>query len=256
MRTAFITGATSGIGREFARYFAGAGYALIITGRRVDRLKEIKDSCDVPVKCIAADLADEKDVKRLLSKLGDVKIDVFINNAGLGMCGAFSQTDADKELHMIHVNDIAMHLLFKEVLKRMDSRGRGYILNVASSAGLLPGGPYMAAYYASKAYVVSLTRAVACELKESRCKVKVSALCPGPVDTEFNENADVEFALKGISAAKCVRAAIDGMKRGRTIIIPEPRIRAAVLFGRLLPQSLITSITGMQQKKKRGNNSE
>jgi short-subunit dehydrogenase len=153
---------------------------------------------------------------------------------------------------MIKVNDIAMHILFKEILKKMNAAGGGSILNVASSAGLLPGGPYMAGYYASKAYVVSLTRAVAVELKECGSKVKVSALCPGPVDTEFNDNADVVFALKGISAQKCVGDALYGMAKGKTIIVPSFKMKVAMIFSHLVPMPILMKITARQQKKKLG----
>ena len=173
MKTALITGATSGIGEEFARVLASKGYRLIITGRRVDRLEKLAAGLDVPCRIIAADLSEESECHRLLKETADEKISVFINNAGFGAAGGFLATDIDKELSMIHVNDIAMHILFKGVLKKMAERDQGYILNVASSAGLLPGGPYMATYYATKAYVVSLTRAVATELRGMGSRVHV-----------------------------------------------------------------------------------
>jgi short-subunit dehydrogenase len=134
----------------------------------------------------------------------------------------------------------------------MDYQEGGYLLNVASSAGLLPAGPYMATYYATKAYVASLTRAVAQELKEIGSNVYVGALCPGPVDTEFNEVANVEFALSGISAKQCVSYAIRQMKRRKTVIVPSLSIRAATTLGRLIPQELCIRITGLQQKRKLG----
>ena len=124
------------------------------------------------------------------------------------------------------------------------------MLNVASSAGLLPGGPHMAVYYATKAYVVSLTGAAARELAEAGSRVTVSALCPGPVDTEFNSVADVEFALPGISARYCVRYAVRQMLRRQTIIVPTLRMKAAVTAGRIISPAVAVAITGRQQKKK------
>ena len=121
---------------------------------------------------------------------------------------------------MLRVNVLAMHRLFKFVLKKMEAQGFGAILNVASSAGLLPGGPYMAGYYATKAYVVSLTRGVAEELREQHSPVYVCALCPGPVDTEFNDRADVVFALRGIRPEFCVEEAMRGMLRRKPILVP------------------------------------
>ena len=168
------------------------------------------------------------------------------------MAGAFLETDIDKEINMIKVNDLAMHILFKGILKKMHDAGHGQILNVASSAGLLPAGPYMATYYASKAYVTSLTRAVAMELKEMGSPVKVSALCPGPVDTEFNARADVVFALKGISVNQCVEEAIRGMEKGKLIIVPSFTMKLASIFSHLVPYPILIKLTGHQQKKKLG----
>ena len=132
------------------------------------------------------------------------------------------------------------------------SQGFGTVLNVASSAGLLPGGPYMAGYYASKAYVVSLTRGVAEELREQHSPVYVCALCPGPVDTEFNDRADVVFALKGITPELCVEEAMRGMLRRKTIIVPSTLMRLATTAQKLVPTPLLMPILAHQQKKKLG----
>ena len=253
MKTVLITGATSGIGMEFARALASEGYGLILTGRRTERLLALKDEMDTDCRIITADLADEAQCRKLLEDVADTEIDVFINNAGFGAVGSFLETDLDKEITMIRVNDVAMHILFKGILQRMHARGGGAILNVASSAGLLPGGPYMAAYYASKSYVVSLTKAVATELREQGSKVYVGCLCPGPVDTEFNRVADVVFSLKGISARQCVAECLAGMKRRKTVIVPTAKMKLAVFFGRFVPDKLMLKITAGQQKKKYSN---
>lgn len=250
MKTALVTGATSGIGEEFARRLARMGYRLILTGRREDRLEKLAMEVGTYTRIIVADLSSVEACKSFLAQIAEEDIDVFINNAGFGTCGKFTETSLDKEISMIHVNDIAMHILFKGVLQKMEKRGKGRILNVASSAGLLPAGPYMATYYATKAYVVSLTRAVAYELEEQGSPIYVGALCPGPVDTEFNQNADVAFALKGISAQKCVREAIAGMRERRTIIVPGWTMRIATWGSAFLPKKLLTIITAKQQKKK------
>jgi hypothetical protein len=199
---------------------------------------------------ISTDLNKTENVEALFEEIGDRKLHIFINNAGFGDCGRFCDIDADKDMSMIDVNVKAMHLAMKLALRRMQKQGNGYILNVASSAGLLPGGPYMATYYATKAYVASLTRAVACELKESRSRIYVGALCPGPVDTEFNTVANVEFALKGISAEACVDYAVRQMKMRKTIIIPTTTMRLALSCGKLLPADLLVRITAHQQRKK------
>ncbi len=253
MKTALITGATSGIGLEFARRLADRGYRLIVTGRRVDRLEALKLELDVPVEIISGDLSKKKECFALLDKLKDQQIDIFINNAGFGVAGSFVETDVNREVSMIKVNDIAMHILFKGILQKMVLVNHGKILNVASSAGLLPGGPYMAGYYASKAYVTSLTRAVAVELEEMGSKVKISALCPGPVNTEFNEHADVVFALKGISPQKCVEEALKGMDKEKTIIVPDFSLKLAMVFAHILPPHMLVKMAGHQQKKKLPN---
>ena len=252
MKTALITGASSGIGKEFARRYAEKGYRLILTARREDILEQLREELKTEIVVIPADLSDEKQCFELLKKLKDEDIDVFINNAGFGLAGSFLTTDIEREVNMIKVNDIAMHIMFKGILQKMDARGSGTILNVASSAGLFPGGPYMAGYYASKAYVVSLTRAVVQELKEKGSNVYVCALCPGPVDTDFNRNADVVFSLKGISASQCVSECLKEMDGKKTVIVPSVMMKAAVSLSKLAPAGLLTAMTGHQQKKKTG----
>ena len=133
--------------------------------------------------------------------------------------------------------------------------GGGWLLNVASSAGLLPAGPYMACYYATKAFVTSLTRAAARELAEEGSPVYVGCLCPGPVDTEFNDVANVEFALKGIRPGYCAGYALDQMfRKRRTVIVPTVKIRLGVTLGRLLPQRAVVAVAGRQQKRKLAKN--
>ncbi len=252
MKTALITGATSGIGNEFARQLADRGYRLIVTGRRQDRLEQLKSELSVPVDIYVFDLNKKKECYELLEALQDETIDVFINNAGFGLAGSFLETDVKREVSMIKVNDVAMHILFKGILQMMQQDGGGHILNVGSSAGLLPAGPYMATYYASKAYVVSLTRAVDCELKEKKSNVRVSVLCPGPVNTEFNDVADVVFSLKGISPRQCVKEALKGMDRKKVVIVPSLRMKLATIFSHIVPYPILIKITAGQQKKKLG----
>ena len=250
MKTVLITGATSGIGREFAQVYSNEGFRLILTGRRTERLQEMKEKIGENCRILTADLSDEKQCMSLLDELKDEQIDIFINNAGFGASGNFMETDLEKEISMLKVNDLAMHILFKGILLKMKDAGSGTILNVASSAGLFPGGPYMAAYYASKSYVASLTRGVARELAESKSDIYVCCLCPGPVDTEFNENADVTFALKGITAKQCVKECLSGMKKRKTVIIPTFKMKAAVFSQRFATEKTVLRIVANQQKKK------
>lgn len=252
---AVITGASSGIGEQFAKRLAKEGYDLILVARRRERLTALSDKltathkeleCDI----FTADLMQLDECQRLSDYLEEKDIEIFINNAGYGDCGLFEETDIAKEMGMIDVNVRAVHFLTKKLLRQMRVKDRGFILNVASSAGLIPAGPYMAAYYASKAYVASLSRAVACELRQSHSHVYVGCLCPGPVDTEFNDVANVRFALKGISAEYCANYAIDRMMKRKTVIVPTLRMKLATTCGRFLPLSLYIKIVSHQQKKK------
>lgn len=250
---AVITGASSGIGACFARRLAKEGYALVLVARRRERLMQLAEELEkngTKVVIEIADLSRKNECLRLMSALGSKQIGVFINNAGFGDCGRFSETSLDKDLDMIDVNVRAVHILTKLVLRKMKAQGCGYLLNVASSAGLIPAGPYMATYYATKAYVASMTRAVARELKEEGSRVYIGALCPGPVETEFNSVANVEFALSGITPEYCANYAIDQMKRRKVVIVPTFTLKVATTLGRFIPQSVYIAIAGHQQKKK------
>ena len=255
-KTVWITGASSGIGREFARRYAAMGCRLILTARRIDRLQMLAEELHAAHGTVCrigpADLADAADCARLCAALEGECIDIFINNAGFGVCGSILETPDAAEESMVQVNVAAMARLFRVMVRRMQAAGGGTILNVASSAGLLPGGPYMAGYYASKAYVVSLTRGVAEELRENRSPVYVCALCPGPVDTEFNDRAGVVFALKGITPELCVEEALRGMLRHKTIIVPSAFMRLCTTAQKLVPTPLLMPIVARQQKKKLG----
>ena len=194
---ALVTGASSGIGRDVARSLAKHGLNLIITARRIDRLQELKAELirdyGVKVHVIAADLSDTKQCIELHRRVKKYNIDVFVNNAGFGVFGEFTDTDLNRELDMLDVNVKAFHTLFKLFLQDFRKRDYGYILNTASSAGFFPG-PCFSSYYASKAYVVRMTQAVHEELRADHSHVNVSMLCPGPVQTEFMDKARVNFS--------------------------------------------------------------
>lgn len=248
---AVVTGASSGIGAEFARQLAKKGYPLILTGRRADKLRELAQEVNVECVIMPADLSKKLECYKFFSEIRNEKIDIFINNAGFGDCGFFVYGDLNKQEQMIDVNVKAMHVLMKLMLSKMQMEQRhGYFLNVASSAGLLPGGPYMATYYATKAYVTSITQAVAQELKEYNSRVYVGALCPGPVNTNFNKVANVEFALKGISPEECVRYALRQMKKRKVIIVPTFTMKVATTVGHLAPRKVAVAIASGQQRKK------
>lgn len=247
---AVITGASSGIGAEFARILAEKGYCLILVARRETRLHALASELNTKCEIVPADLSQEEECYRLFDKIKEKEIGIFINNAGFGDCNFFLQGDIEKELTMIQVNVKAVHLLTKLALQHMQKQDTGYVLNVASSAGLIPGGPYMATYYATKAYITSLTLAIAQELKESQSHLYIGCLCPGPVNTEFNRRANVEFALKGISARRCASYALDKMWKRKTVIIPGVMLKCGLTLGRFLPRTCFVRIAGHQQKKK------
>lgn len=247
---AVITGASSGIGTEFAKRLAKEGYPLVLVARRRERLEKLAEELNAECMILTADLSDMDECKRVMKELESVDIDVFINNAGFGYCGETLALDTEMELNMIDLNVKAMHLLAKLVLDRMVKKNKGYVLNVASSAGLLPAGPYMSSYYATKSYVASYTRGVAEELRRKGSNVYIGCLCPGPVDTEFNKVANVEFALKGISAYDCANYAITQMFKRKITIVPALKMKALVVLARFLPSKLYIIIAAKQQRKK------
>ena len=249
---AVITGASSGIGAEFARQLSARGYNLLLVARRADRLEALSDQLTTVCEIMTADLSKTSECLRLVKALGDRRVDLFINNAGFGDCGAFLHTDLDKDLDMLAVNVRAVHILTKKIGQKLYKQGFGALLNVGSCAGLMPAGPYMATYYATKAYVVSLTSALAEELREMHSPVYVCALCPGPVDTEFNDHAGVVFALRGITPELCVEEALLGMMHRKTIIVPSAFMRLCTSAQRLVPIPLLMPIVARQQKKKLG----
>lgn len=253
MKYAVITGASSGIGAELSKKLSARGYGIILVARREDRLKDLAKQLNPPSKIFVADLSQQSECQRLEDFLKDFEISVFINNAGFGDCGDFANTDIDKEQKMIDVNVTALHRLSKTAIKLMSSKG-GHLLNVGSSAGLLPAGPYMATYYATKAFVVSFTQALAIELQETHSKVHASVLCPGPVNTEFNDVANVHFSLPGISPKYCANYAIKKMFKNQVIIVPGILMKLSTIASKFLPRALVAKIAGRQQKKKLGRN--
>ena len=251
---AVVTGASSGIGLEISRVLARQGYDMILVARRRDRLEKLKKFLSkrygTESVIIEEDLSTREGCERLYDKIKDYDIEVFVNNAGFGDAGPFTETDLNKDVQMIDVNVRAVHILTKLMAIYFRKKNGGYLLNVASSAGLFPAGPYMATYYATKAYVTSLTSALAEELREAGSDVYVGALCPGPVNTEFNDVANVQFALKGISPRYCAAYAIDQMFKRKEIIVPTARMKLVVFIQRLATRRFTVRTTAGQQKKK------
>lgn len=246
---ALITGASSGIGLDMARYLATKKVELILVARSKEKLEEIQESLPTKVTIIVADLANEQKVKELYVLIKKENIDILINNAGFGAFGDFTDTDLNNELEMIDVNIRAVHVLTKFILRDMEKKQSGYILNVASSAAFVPG-PLMATYYATKAYVYRLTEAIAEEQRVKKTGVKISCLCPGPVETNFANRANVVFAVKPLTSSYVAKYAIDEMFKGKLCIVPGFKMRLAKFFERFASDKLMVKIAYKFQKKK------
>ncbi|MBP3380776.1 MAG: SDR family oxidoreductase [Ruminococcus sp.] len=246
---ALITGATSGIGKALARELRKRGWELVLTGRNKDVLEELRDELG-GTEIIAADLSRREEVFKVCKFCRGKEIDMLVNNAGYGIFGKFDETDLEDELDMISVNIQAVHILTKIFLREFKKRDHGIILNVASSAGFLTG-PLLSSYYASKNYVVRLSLAIAEELRRDRSNVTVTVLCPGPVDTNFNNRAGVSFSMKPISAGYAAEYAVEKALKGRLIAIPGLMVRAGVWASRFVPYKLLSMLVyGIQERKK------
>lgn len=250
---ALITGASSGIGREMAIVLSEKGYDLILVARRKKRLEELKKQLKTDVKIMALDVSSTFNCMKLYNKVKSEDIEIVINNAGFGVFGEFTETKLDQELDMIDTNIKAVHTLTKLFLKDMKEKDRGYILNVASSAAFLPG-PLMASYYASKAYVLHLTEAISEELRKNQSHVYVGTFCPGPVDTEFNDIAQVKFGVKSISSEYAAKYAIQKMFQRKRIIVPGFLMKLNCTCNRFVPRKWLLKICYYIQSRKENLN--
>lgn len=303
---ALVTGASSGIGRDMARYlYLGLGYNLIIVARNEDKLLELKqelenkfqtekankgnskndnnsnknDRTNISVKdnsninqsinesnanteenmkinrqiiVIKADLSNLADINNIVEKTTNIDVDLLVNNAGFGVFGNFVTTNLEKEVNLINTNITAVHILTKVFLNKMKNKNGGHILNVASVAGMEPG-PLMAAYYASKAYVIRLSRAINKELRKDKSNVKISILCPGPVDTNFNNVANVVFKAPSMPSEKVAKYGIDKALKGKLIIVPGFLNKCVRFFSKILPDAVLEEVAYHIQRRKEQN---
>src|SRR3954454_19879646 len=253
--TALITGASSGIGLDLARLFARDGNDVVLVARSEGKLRELAAELErdfgVKAHVIVADLARPDAPRQLVDAL-PVDVDVLVNNAGFGVTGPFVETDLAKELEMIQVNIVALTELTKLLLAPMVARRRGRVLNVASTAAFQPG-PLMAVYYATKAYVLSFSEAIADELRDSG--VTVTALCPGPTATGFAAVADMTSSrlfnvAKPMSSAEVARVWDRGLKRGRRVVIPDIKNKLLTQSFRISPRRVVTTIVRKLQESR------
>ena len=246
---ALITGASSGIGADMARILSEKGYDLILVARNKRKMESLSKELKTNVEIIPMDISSTYNCTELYNMVKKKDIDILINNAGFGLFGHFNTTKLDKELDMIELNIKTVHTLTKLFLKDFFKKNKGHILNVASSAAFMPG-PLMATYYATKAYVLHLTEAINEELKRDNKNVYVGALCPGPVNTNFNKVAGVSFNLDSLESYDVAKYAINKMLKNKVVIVPGIKIKLGIFALRFLPRSLVRKIAYKIQKSK------
>ena len=233
---ALVTGASSGIGRDIARALVCRGWDVILVARRADRLLELKKELGKHAKCVRCDVSKEEECRKLHEVLQGEDIEMLVNCAGFGLCGYFTETSLDRELQMIDTNIKGLHILTKLYLGDFVLKNKGYILNVASVAGFMPG---------------PLTAAISEELRHKGSDVKISAFCPGPVDTEFNNVANVRFTVSALDSKTAAAAALDGVMKGKLYVTPTFSIKCVRLARKLLPDKVMARMCYSVQKKKR-----
>jgi short-subunit dehydrogenase len=256
-----ITGASAGIGREFARQLAGRARSMILLARRDERLLEVADQLQrehakLLVRTRKVDLSDLAQLDGLLDWLDreKIEVDLLINNAGLGDSGPFAKSDPVRNKEMTSVNVTALTLLTRQLLPQMIAKGRGGVLNVSSSAGFLPI-PGSAVYAATKAYVTSFSEALRAELRGTG--VSICALCPGPVVTEFQQIASRHGAEPDIGpkfiivpVQKVVRDALAALEADRPLVVPGLAMKLMMLVARGMPMPLMRLLAGVSSKKR------
>lgn len=249
MMKAIVTGASSGLGADMARVLINEGYEVILVARRKTKLEKLQKELGDKASYIVMDISSTYNCMELYNSLKKEDIGILINCAGFGLYGDFADSNMDKELDMIDLNVKSVQTLTKLFLKDFVKKDRGYILNVASMAGFMPG-PRMATYYASKAYVLSFTEAIYEELRENGSNVSISCLCPGPVDTNFNKIAKVSFGIKGLNSMDVAKYAIKKMFNEKLIIIPSFQMKVVHVLVKFLPVKLVMKFVYNFQKSK------
>jgi len=254
--TALVTGASSGIGLELAKRFASEGYALILVARNTEALhgiaRDLTQAHRVPVKVLGKDLTGENAAAEIYESLGEdaKKVSALVNNAGIATYGPFSEIPIEHQRQLLRLNVTALTELTGIFLKDMIAKGRGKILNVASTAAFQPG-PLMAVYYASKAFVLSFSEALSYELKDTG--ITVTALCPGPTRTKFQERAAIgdirTFKYGSMNAEKVARKGFDGLMKGKRVIIPGLLNKILAVLVSCSPHQIVLPVVKFLQEK-------
>ena len=246
---ALVTGASSGIGRDIAIKLGNLGYNLILVSRDEKKLNETAEMIKTKCLIVPMDLSNKENCFKLYDRFKDEDIDVLVNGAGFGLFGNTWETDLGKELKMIDLNVTALHILTKLFLQDMVKKDKGYIMNIASSAGFLAG-PILNTYYATKNYVTKWTMAIYEELRRAKSNVRICCLCPGPVDTNFNKVAGGSFTVKALSSEYVADYAVNKMFKKKIIIVPGMMVKMGIFMNRFLPYKLSLKIAYNIQKKK------
>jgi short-subunit dehydrogenase len=252
-----ITGASMGIGKELAREFASHGHDLILVARSLDKLnelsKELNQKFNVTAHVISKDLLAPNACEELYQEVKNknLNVEILVNNAGFGLYGSFHETELKKETNMIELNIQVLTKLTKHFLKDMVQNKTGKILNTASVAGYFPG-TLMAVYYATKAYVVSFSQALAGELKGSG--VTVSALCPGFTESDFHKNAEIDFKRPSdtlrMPADRVAKTAYQGLMRHKQIIVPGFMNQLMIFISKITTKNFQANINTIFQNKR------
>ncbi len=235
-KCALVTGASSGLGRDIARALAKRGYSLVLVARRVDRLEALAKELGGTAEVCACDLTDAK-ARAAVAERYKGRVTLLVNNAGLGAFGLFWASDFEAERRMIQTNIEAPHHLMKLFLSDFVARGEGRVLNICSAAAFAPG-PRMAAYYATKAYLLRLTEAVSEELRQANSPVTVTAFCPGPIRTEFDKVAQVRFTMPYLTSEKAAACAVKAALNGAAVRTPGAVYKLMRLVSHIVPDWL------------------
>lgn len=257
LKYTLITGATSGIGLELAKIYASKAENLILAARHEEVLKtvaeELAERYQIRVQTFAGDLSKPETARKLVqwTREKGYEVDTLINNAGFGSYGEFHKADLKKEWEMLQLNVMTLMYLTRAFLPGMVFRGRGGVLNLASVAAFAPG-PKMANYYASKAYVLSFTQALAAELRNT--KLKISVLCPGPVQTGFQDRAGLsaskrfrQMAQGGLSAKQVAQYAYERFEQGEVVIVPGLSNQILAGLSRKMPLNFVRRVMAYMQ---------